>query len=158
MQHIHPQGEKRSGRPLSTSTALRVQNGVWEEKIKDAYRASLHKGLNISLCHLLVFLHTAACLEPSSCLCLTGTAYGSMAYQIQMIKNQRRFVHLPQDKQHFIVYKFLEFFQVAIHLLLQLISYLWGKTMTKYATEEMIAHHLDGGIQNDCTLFKGECQ
>lgn len=42
-------------------------------------------------------------------------------HQIQVIKNQRGFVHLTQDKQHFIVYEFLEFFQVAIHVFFQLI-------------------------------------
>lgn len=48
-------------------------------------------------------------------------------HQIQMIKNQGWFVHLTQDQQHFIVYKFLEFLQVAVHVFLQLVSDLQSK-------------------------------
>lgn len=44
-----------------------------------------------------------------------------------MIKNQGWFVHLTQDQQHLIVYKFLEFLQVAVHVFLQLISDLQSK-------------------------------
>lgn len=38
-----------------------------------------------------------------------------------MVKNERGLVHLAQDEQHLVVNEFLEFLQVAVHLLLQLI-------------------------------------
>lgn len=36
-----------------------------------------------------------------------------------MVEDKGGLVHLSQDQEHFIVYEFLEFFQVAAHLCLQ---------------------------------------
>lgn len=43
-----------------------------------------------------------------------------------MVEDKGRLVHLAQDEQHLVINEFLELFQVAIHLFLQLISDLWA--------------------------------
>lgn len=73
-------------------------------------------------------------------------------HQVQMIKNQGWFVHLTQDQQHFIVYKFLEFLQVAVHVLLQLIPDLQTQRM---ALESWCPTETSGGtsLQNTFHFF-----
>lgn len=43
------------------------------------------------------------------------------AYQVEVVEDEGGLVHLTQDEQHLIVNEFLEFFQIAAHLLLQLV-------------------------------------
>lgn len=43
-----------------------------------------------------------------------------------MVEDEGGLVHLAQDEQHLVIDEFLELFQVAVHLLLQLISDLWA--------------------------------
>jgi hypothetical protein len=43
-----------------------------------------------------------------------------------MVKDEGGLVHLAQDEQHLVIDEFLELLQVAVHLLLQLISDLWA--------------------------------
>ena len=38
------------------------------------------------------------------------------SYEIKMVEDEGGFVHLSQDKEHLVVYEFLEFFQVTVHL------------------------------------------
>lgn len=43
-----------------------------------------------------------------------------------MVEDKGGLVHLAQDEQHLVIDELLEFFQVAVHLLLQLIADLWA--------------------------------
>lgn len=45
-----------------------------------------------------------------------------VAHQVDVVKNGRGLVHLTQDEQHFVVDELLKFFQVAAHVLLQLVA------------------------------------
>lgn len=54
-----------------------------------------------------------------------GSPMGCTSYKIKMVKDEGGLVHLAQDEQHFIINELLELFQVAVHLLLQLIADLW---------------------------------
>lgn len=47
-----------------------------------------------------------------------GPAGRCASYEIKMVEDERGLVHLSQDKEHLVVYKFLEFFQVTVHLFL----------------------------------------
>lgn len=62
----------------------------------------------------------------------TDPAMGCAPYEIKMIEDEGGLVHLSQDQQHLVVYEFLEFFQVTVHLFLQFITNLWsGKYLEK---------------------------
>lgn len=38
------------------------------------------------------------------------------SYEIKVVEDKGGLVHLSQDKEHLVVYEFLEFFQVTVHL------------------------------------------
>lgn len=57
-----------------------------------------------------------------------GRCDKSSTNQIEMVKDERGFVHLPKNKQHLIVNELFVLFQVAVHLLLQHITNLGKNT------------------------------
>ncbi len=57
-----------------------------------------------------------------------GRSNKSSTNQIEVVKDDRGFVHLPKNKQHLIVNELFVLFQVAVHLLLQHITNLRKNT------------------------------
>lgn len=59
-----------------------------------------------------------------------------------MVEDKGGLVHLAQDEQHLVIDELLEFFQAAVHLLLQLIADLWAGQSRRDAGAEHIKNIL----------------
>lgn len=74
-----------------------------------------------------------------------------------MVEDKGGLVHLAQDEQHLVIDELLEFFQVAVHLLLQLIADLWAGQSRRDAGAEHIKSDLFKELCTSvqCCLKKG---